>query len=355
MKKKMFNKIKKAWLCIMMLCASLLTIGANEDNNEPLYYQTFTYQKADMYVQNNVGDFISSEMKISTFNINDVKIGKGIYVEDFNNEGLPVFYYPVFISNRLKYVFRIYDDGTGNYTGAFGENLVDEVLKNASSDAEHAKSWGVSNGNEYVLSKNGDYDIVIKSPFGDQVDSDLISSHNKKRNGDNNLKSSNVSDGDVDFVKYPSSRAYWVYNISYVEKQNDEQWCYGFVTAMAIRTMKGNSVRTSTMASTYGLSKNVGFSYTQIKDFCSRYGITHTANFNGTITATNVYNEVSKWNLVLGCYTKGGIYHALLLHGVDGSKVRVWNPWYTNSEWITNIKTYNASGTWSMYGYGYYR
>ena len=353
----MLNKIKKLLLCLMMLCATLLTVNANDTNDdELLYYQTFTYQKADEYVQNNVGDFLSSEIKITNFNINDVKIGKGIYVDDFNNEGLPIFYYPVFISNRLRYVFRIYDDGTGNYTGAFGENLVDEVLKNASNDAEHAKLWGVCNGNEFVLSKTGDYDIVRKSQFGDKLDSELISNHNKKRSKDI-LKSSNVANNNMNFVKYPSSRAYWVYNISYVENQNEEHWCYGFVTTMAIRTMKGNSVRTNTMAATYGLSTQQGFDLGHIIDFCSRYGIKYTAYYNATTTATTVYNEVSKWNLMAGIYesSSAASMHALLLHGVDGSKVRIWNPWYTKSEWITNIKSYYAGHNWSMYGYGFYR
>lgn len=357
MKMEMLNKIKKIFICLMLLCASLLTMNASEVNekNEVLYYQTFSYQMADDYVEKNIGDFISSEMKISNFNINDVKIGKGIYVEDFIDDNLPLFYYPVFINNKLEYVFRIYDDGTDNYTGAFGKNLVDEVLKNASNDAEHAKLWAVSNGNELVISKNGDYEVIVKSKLNEPIESEIISNYNKKRSKDIFI-SANISDCNMDFVKYPSSRAYWVYNISYVETQGNNEWCYGFVTTMAIRTMAGNSVRTKNMAAAYGLSTDKGFTNEQVREYCSRYGVSYAGLYSGTITASTVYNEVSKWNLVIGSYKCSNLRHALLLHGIDGSKVRVWNPWRAYSEWVTNIKTYNTSGkSWSMYAYGYYR
>lgn len=341
----------------MMLCTTILTVNANEDNNadETLYYKTISYQTADDYVKRNVGDFLSSEMKITNFNLNDVKIGKGIYVEDFIEENLPLFYYPIFINNKLEYIFRIYDDGTGNYTGAFGKNLVTEVLENASNNAEHAKRWAVSNGNELTVTENGDYKVIIKSKQEESVDEEVISNFRAKRNSVE-FENTNIFTSDIDFVKYPSSRAYWVYNISYVETQGNQQWCYGFVTTMAIRTIAGNSVKTKDMAAAYGVKPEKGFTTEQVKKYSSKYGVSYAGLYSGTITATTVYNEVSKWNLVLGSYQSGNYYHALLLHGVDGSKVRIWNPYNKYSEWITNIKTYNGSGrSWKMYAYGYYR
>lgn len=156
---------------------------------------------------------------------------------------------------------------------------------------------------------------------------------------------------------YPQSRAFWITQINYVETQRDQEWCLGFVTTAAIRAMSDNSsIRTANMVATYGLAASQGFSWSQVQDYCSRYGIAFSGAYNGTISADIVYREVGSWNFMLGCYSASNMYHALLLHGVDGSKVWVWNPWYSTSEWITNINTYNTSDySWKMYGYGYYR
>lgn len=175
MKSKLFITI---FLCIGILCPVFITFGSVKASSvEGMNFYTYEYAKAYMHVKVNIGDYLNSEMKIKKFNISEVKIGKGIYIEDFiENNQLPLFYYPVFINNKLDYIFRIYDDGVGKYTGAFGENSIEEVFKHASKDASNAPLLAVSNGNE-ILVKDGTYQIVVASKLGLDVDRDAIADY----------------------------------------------------------------------------------------------------------------------------------------------------------------------------------
>ncbi len=46
-------------ICLLMLCTTILTVNANDDNNadETLYYKTISYQTADDYVKSMLAIF----------------------------------------------------------------------------------------------------------------------------------------------------------------------------------------------------------------------------------------------------------------------------------------------------------
>lgn len=70
-----------------------------------------------------MGDFINCENTVTSLDYSKIKLGQGIYVANHEEiDSLPSFMYPVFIDNSLEYVYRIFDDGTGNYTGNNNSN-----------------------------------------------------------------------------------------------------------------------------------------------------------------------------------------------------------------------------------------
>ncbi len=66
-----------------------------------MYFLTFESRRADKYVEEHIGQLLNSESKINPIDLDTVRVGAGVYVEDFDNKtSLPMFYYPVFIKIR---------------------------------------------------------------------------------------------------------------------------------------------------------------------------------------------------------------------------------------------------------------
>lgn len=352
---KKTTKISIIIVCFTIIFSLLnITIHATENVND-LYFQSFIFPEADKYVEENIGDMINSESKIVPIDIEKVKVGRGIYVADNDkNEALPTFYYPVYIGENLTYVYRIFDSGTGKYEGVFSKNYVNELLNNAGTSRENAPLWTANNGNEILLTSTSTK-VIFKSKFGNLPKKVTLPDYLKKRSID--LEIINVREK-IPFNIIPQTRAgYWVRTISYVEHQGNNNWCAAYVTAAAIREMASTpSMRASTIMGYFGKGTNEACTDAMISQYSARYGITYTGRYYGVIYPQSLYNELENWNLVYGSYQSNGDGHALLLHGVDGNKARIWNPWNEYSEWISSISVYYGGGTtWSMRGYGFYR
>ena len=102
-------------LFVVILTGSILLFSRTQE--EGMYFLTFESRRADKYVEEHIGEFLDSESGINPIDRDTVKVGAGIYVEDFDETtSLPMFYYPVFTDESLSYVFRIYEDINGEYT-----------------------------------------------------------------------------------------------------------------------------------------------------------------------------------------------------------------------------------------------
>lgn len=79
--------------------------------------------------------------------------------------------------------------------------------------------------------------------------------------------------------------------------------------------------------------------------------------YSGSITNSSLHGYLRGGNSVhWSMDVSGGGTHALLIHGIEGSRRRVWNPWYSYSEWSVDAVTYKSARgtTMKTRGYGIY-
>ena len=79
--------------------------------------------------------------------------------------------------------------------------------------------------------------------------------------------------------------------------------------------------------------------------------------YSGSITNSSLHGYLRGGNPVhWSMDVSGGGTHALLIHGIEGSRRRVWNPWYSYSEWSVDAVTYKSArgATMKTRGYGIY-
>lgn len=348
------KKIKKIFIT---LCSLLMLFGAFNLNlkakDDTLYYLSFSSPQADKYVSETIGEFINLESSYLGYNLENVSVGSGIYIaSDEDNGLLPSFYYPVYVGGNIKYVYRIYDDGSGNYQGIFSQKYAEEIKENASSTPKEAGLWIADNGNEFLLNENN-YKTIATSPLAKEPKNYKSKGYQTIDNLD--LKATNISEN-IEYKQFPQKRAYCDRQISYVETQGNVPWCAAYVTAMAVREISGpRTVRAKTIMDYFHKGQSDSCSPDMIKKYCATKGINFTM-YNGVTNNTKLFNVLIKWNLVYGGYKSNIGNHALLVHGVDGnSKAHVWNPWYNHSEWTSTVKTYKTNGiTFTMYRYGHF-
>lgn len=343
--RKIILSLSCAFIC---MCSLPSNIKANEEER---YFITIEDSKADQYVSDTIGDFINLESGSLGYYLNNVNIGKGIYVANFDEENmLPSFYYPLYVNDNIEYVYRIYDDGTGTYQGIFGKTYAEEVKEYASKSKEGAGLWTADNDNELLLTENSSQTIA-KSKFEQKANGYNLSDYEKKRSL--NFVTADVTDT-IEFTKRPQPRVYWDRSISYVEKQGNHPWCAAYVAAAAIREMANGGVRAKSLMDYFGAGQNDACSPAMIRQYSAVYGINFSM-YNGVTSASKILSVIEKWNLVYGGYSSNIGNHALLIHGIDGNKVHVWNPWNLYSEWSSSAGTYKSGGTtFSMYRYGHF-
>ncbi|MCR0316371.1 hypothetical protein MKA27_17795 [[Clostridium] innocuum] len=136
-------------------------------------------------------------------------------------------------------------------------------------------------------------------------------------------------------------------------------WCFAYVTATALR-IKGKNTSASTIAKKFNLGTKEGLTISQAKEYCKSKGVTLRGWYKGTISDSELHGSLRGYHPVVGWFniTNGaqkGVGHALLIHGINGNKRLIWNPWNKYSEW-TSASSYTASdGTkMSAYRYGIY-
>lgn len=350
--------IKKIFL---LMCAAIISVSninlVKADSNiveDHLYYISIVYPKADQYVYETIGSFLNAESSYLGVCFTNVKVGSGIYIANKDEESLmPTFYYPVYINGVIEYVYQVYDDGNGVYLSTFGKTYVDEIKKYAANNKEKAGLWVLDEGNEYLLAE-GSVTKITSSPLA--VDKRFVSTISDYT--DNNYSFSVVDVTEkIEYTDYPKSRStYWDRQISYVETQGNNSWCAAYVTAAAIREISSvSSMRAKTIMGYYGKSTTDACSPSMITEYCNKYNIRFTM-FYGVPPVSAILSIIEKWNLVYGGYNlESGGKHAMLIHGVDGDKTHVWNPWNNYSTWSSSVKIVRDHGeTFTLYRYGNY-
>ena len=193
-------------LFVVILTGSILLFSRTQE--EGMYFLTFESRRADKYVEEHIGEFLDSESGINPIDRDTVKVGAGIYVEDFDETtSLPMFYYSVFTDESLSYVFRIYEDINGEYTSVFGIERVDAIVQLALDTPKNAVFFGQNHGNLIAIYSNFDYEVIEPSRFGESVNEEEIKAFQKQER--ETLSPVNICSKEIDFIKYPVSKAYY--------------------------------------------------------------------------------------------------------------------------------------------------
>ena len=160
------------------------------------------------------------------------------------------------------------------------------------------------------------------------------------------------------FVK-PQTRATsynYMLNINILETQGSTNWYFAYVTATALR-YKDKNVRASTITNYFNFGTQTALSVDNAKKYRKTKGVTYDGRYSGSIMNSSLHGYLRGGNPVhWSMDVSGGGNHALLIHGIEGSRRRVWNPWYSYSEWSVDAVTYKSAGgtTMKTRGYGMY-
>lgn len=193
-------------LFVVILIGSIFLFSRTQE--EGMYFLTFDFPKANEYVEEYIGQLLNSESKINPIDLDMVRIGAGVYVEDFDEKtSLPMFYYPVFIDDSLSYVFRIYEDINEEYTSVLGIEGVDAMIQFASSTPKNAVFFGQNHGNLIAIHSNFDYEVIDPSGFWESVNEEELKAFQKQER--ESLSPVNICSMEIDFIKYPVSEAYY--------------------------------------------------------------------------------------------------------------------------------------------------
>lgn len=348
------KKILSVVFCSLLAFSMNSFTGAKAEENDMLYFKTIKSEVADTYAKETVYDFLIAENTIKPILNEKITMGQGIYVQETSNDSIPTYYYPIYIDNKLTYVYRIFDDGTGNYTGIFSENFVDDLTKYAGNTPEDAPiiSLDPQNNQELFISDNGT--TIVNSKTG-SVEAFRTKAEFRSASA---FKPVDISDKTSFFVK-PQTRATsynYMLNINILETQGSTNWYFAYVTATALR-YKGKNVRASTITNYFNLGTQTALSVDNAKKYCKTKGVTYDGRYSGSIMNSSLHGYLRGGNPVhWSMDVSGGGNHALLIHGIEGSRRRVWNPWYSYSEWSVDAVTYKSAGgtTMKTRGYGMY-
>lgn len=296
------KKILSVVFCSLLAFSMNSFTGAKAEENDMLYFKTIKSEVADTYAKETVYDFLIAENTIKPILNEKITMGQGIYVQETSNESIPTYYYPIYIDNKLTYVYRIFDDGTGNYTGIFSENFVDDLTKYAGNTPEDAPiiSLDPQNNQELFISDNGT--TIVNSKTG-SVEAFRTKAEFRSASA---FKPVDISDKTSFFVK-PQTRATsynYMLNINIVETQGSTNWCFAYVTATALR-YKGKNVRASTITNYFNLGTQTALSVDNAKKYCKTKGVTYDGRYSGSIMNSSLHGYLrgggQSGTLVYGC------------------------------------------------------
>ena len=280
------KKILSVVFCSLLAFSMNSFTGAKAEENDMLYFKTIKSEVADTYAKETVYDFLIAENTIKPILNEKITMGQGIYVQETSNESIPTYYYPIYIDNKLTYVYRIFDDGTGNYTGIFSENFVDDLTKYAGNTPEDAPiiSLDPQNNQELFISDNGT--TIVNSKTG-SVEAFRTKAEFRSASA---FKPVDISDKTSFFVK-PQTRATsynYMLNINIVETQGSTNWCFAYITATALR-YKGKNVRASTITNYFNLGTQTALSVDNAKKYCKTKGVTYDGRYSGSIMNSSLH------------------------------------------------------------------
>ncbi len=348
------------------LLLSVLSVSANESDTYSIYVTTQNSEKADEFAAKNVYELVETLNENTFEELQTIKLGNGILIENTEFENtLDTFFYPVFIDDTFKYILRVVDGGNNEYNGFLSIGAVEEI-KSLSGESDYNNPITIyqSNGNLAYFNKHKD-GILLRDPISDKNEpkqETLIALKNQR----NAKIISNVNEISELVIEKPienrmiEPRATGWLVIDYKETQGNNSWCSAYVNASAARFMTKN---TSIVAKTIATYAGVGINDAIPWDSLVKWWGTKGYNFNyysGQVGPGTVYADVSNRKPLFSAYkwySGGWKYHALLIHGVDGNNLKVWNPWYSFSESAsgTTFKyTSNSGITMDMYMFGRY-
>lgn len=278
-----------------------------------------------------------------------------------------IFYFPILKNGELVYLYRVYPEIDGSFSGILSEYFVAEMSRfiNATSKekplfincegTQISAYLGYSDKinltsvpeaiaekgkpiKEMDLSSKKVVDILSESfPAENRIfGKDIINSKNSSINHPKSI---------------PSSKSL---SVSITETQGSNNWCAAYVTALIVRFKKGYNVTAFNVM-------NYHYSNPQPSDSLGMYGVAEYGQYWGMNPAV-YHNTLSKAALVWQIANDMPVYfgmdntstsgsHAIALVGYSssGDYMQIWNPWYTFKEWYTFGSTYTPTNNTSYH------
>lgn len=349
----------------LALVTTIVPVSAETKKDEPVYVTTSNSELADKFASDNVYELVETLDENTIADLQTLKLGNGILIENLESDNaLNTYFYPVFLNDTFKYIMRVVDNGYADYTGFLSIGGVEQIkgLGETTSYTNPATLYQ-SNGNLAYFTKNN-VDILLKDNESYSAPNvDVAKQLKNRRNSSITINVAEKSDlviAKPNLTKSVEPKSYAVLPIDYKETQGQNNWCSAYVSASAARFMTGNSsITAATIAKATGAGTWDTIEWTPLVSWWSGKG--YNFNYwNGQVGSGTVATDLANRKPVYSAYKwydGGWHYHALLIHGINGSTVKVWNPWYSYSESASSTTfQYTSSGgtTMTMYMFGRY-
>lgn len=341
-------------LLVMVLMLSTGIISTNASQNDSEMTSGFYLSTGEVpsniisYAQNNISDYLIAHSEVENIDLSNVIIGNPFSIGGSNAIGTDVYYFPVFQNSHILYTFRVYMDENG-YTGILSSYLASELNSFMNSTTRNAPLLIYMESGNVMARLNGNEAILEESHLGYEPGVNVIRE-------DPLLETMEVTDISVPirFVEKPitAASASKVLSLDMKETQSDQQWCAAFVMASILRYKgAGSSITAETIVKHFHPNssdlKNESVSRSQLVSYSKEKGFSKTTESSSTLSNSSVVSEINNDSpFYAGCAGFGSYKkarHALAVCGYNNntSTYTVWNPWYANTETISqSSKTY---------------
>lgn len=112
-------------ILFVLLMFSLLTSTIIAKTENTLYAVTYDSQGADEYTRNTVYKHLKSLATIDNIDVSEAYLNKAIKVFNIKGNGIEqeMYFYPVELNNEVSYIFKVYRNEKGQYTGSLSKTI----------------------------------------------------------------------------------------------------------------------------------------------------------------------------------------------------------------------------------------
>lgn len=302
------------------------------------------------FARNKIGEFLEAS---EFFGFSPCYLGNPF---TFANDDSNVYYFPIFYSERIICVLRVYSNDKGNISGVLSKGFADELNAIAASTSATDPLHIYLSGSDVIFKTDSGEKTVFSYPE-DQMSSVKLSSKNdvlrtsvecSSEKSTQILPASEMQRGARGTSRYLNIFAS---NGKPHETQGSENWCAAYVAAAILRYRGMNGLlAVDIMEYFYGNNPSTGsgLSIDQVYTYATVQGH-YVSKTYSTLSYVRLCNEINYDRPVYislrRTTSSGYAYHAVALCGYNDTSamMRIWNPWYDYYETVSSLYNYVPS------------